>query len=289
MSLRLKMIYSMCFGAWGGYVAWLLLDPLLQVQASNSYIDALFNGAVVGLAIGLLIMGFEGLMERNLAALGRRLVSGFVAGLAGGVIGLLVAEIVYQSFGQMAWTRLLGWAFFGAAIGVGEGLAARSWRRIALGVVGGLLGGVIGGAAFSFVRSRLDMPEFSRALGFTLLGALIGLFVGLMPVVVAGFLGRLKVVSSGRNEGKEVLLDKQASVIGASERCDLALYGRSDVSERHAQVQRSKDGYTIRPLGQANVWVNGRQVVEQRLTNGDRIRVGSEELIFRDAGRSANG
>ena len=126
MSLQLKMIYSMCTGAWGGYVAWLLLDPLLQLQARSSYLDALVNGAVVGLAIGLLIMGFEGLMERNLAALGRGLLSGFVAGLAGGVIGLLVAEIVYQSFGQMAWTRLLGWAFFGAAIGAGEGLAARS-------------------------------------------------------------------------------------------------------------------------------------------------------------------
>ena len=155
-------------------------------------------------------------------------------------------------------------------------------------MVGRLLGGLIGGAAFSFVRSRLDMPDFSRALGFTLLGAFIGLFVGLMPVVVAGFLGRLKVVSSGRNEGKEILLDKQASIIGASERCDLALYGKSDVTERHAQVQRGKDGYTIRPLGQASVWVNGQPVVEQRLTDGDRIKIGSEELIFRGAERSTN-
>ncbi len=284
MSLRLKMIYSMCTGAWGGYVAWLLLDPLLGVQSANNFLDAALNGAIIGIAIGVFMVSFEGLLDRNLAAWLRRAAGGFIAGLVGGVAGLLVGEAIYQWSGQMTWTRLAGWAIFGAAIGVSEGLAARSWRRVGLGALGGLLGGVIGSAAFSFVRSELDMPTFSRALGFTLLGAFIGLFVGLMPVVIGGFLGRLKVVSSGRNEGKEALLDKRVTLIGSSDKCDLCLYGKSDVQPRHAQVERAKAGYTLRSLGQATVWVNGQPATQHALHNGDRIKIGSEELVYRAAG-----
>ena len=110
MSLRLKMIYSGLTGAWGGYIAWLLLDPLLGVQAANVYVDAMLNGAVIGIAIGAIMSGFEGAMERNVAVLVRRLLSGLVAGLAGGVFGLLIGELLFQQFSQATVMRAMGCA-----------------------------------------------------------------------------------------------------------------------------------------------------------------------------------
>jgi len=287
MSLRLKMLYSCLTGAWGGYIAWLLLDPLLGVQAANVYVDAMFNGAVIGIAIGVIMSGFEGAMERNVAVLVRRLLSGLVAGLAGGVLGLLIGELLFQQFSQATVMRVIGWALFGLAIGIGEGVLTRSWRRMLLGAAGGLVGGVLGSLAFLWVSQTLALPAFSRALGFTLLGALIGLFSGLMPVVasgVLGALGTLKVISSGRHEGKEILLDKPLISIGRDDGCDLGLYGVADVQPRHAEVQREPAGYVVRRLNNASLWVNGQPVQQQILHSGDRIRAGGAEILFRAGG-----
>jgi len=281
------MIYSCLTGAWGGYIAWLLLDPLLGVQAANVYVDAMLNGAVIGIAIGAIMSGFEGAMERNAAVLIRRLVSGFVAGLVGGVLGLLIGELLFQQFTQATVMRVIGWALFGLAIGVGEGVLSRSWRRVLLGAVGGLVGGVLGSLAFLWVSQTLALPAFSRALGFTLLGAFIGLFIGLIPVVasgVLGALGTLKVISSGRHEGKEILLDKPVISIGRDDGCDLGLYGVADVQPRHAEVKREPTGYVVRRLNNASLWVNGQPVQQQILQSGDRIKAGGAEILFRAGG-----
>lgn len=288
MTLRLKMIYSCLTGAWGGYLAWLLLDPLLGVQASNVYLDALLNGAVIGIAIGALISGFEGVMEGNTAVLVRRLISGLAAGLGGGMLGLFLGELLFQQFTQTAVMRVIGWALFGLTIGVGEGVRTRSWPRMALGGIGGLAGGMLGSLAFLWAGNLFALPAFSRALGFTLLGAFIGLFVGLMPVVasqVLGALGTLKVISSGRHEGKEILLDKSVISIGRDDGCDLGLYGIADVQPRHAEVKREPVGYLLRRLNNnASLWVNGQPVQQQVLQSGDRIKAGGAEILFRASG-----
>ena len=287
MSLRLKMIYSCLTGAWGGYVAWVLLDLLLGMQAENVYWYALINGVTISVCIGVLMSGFEGAMERNRAVLLRRLGSGLVAGLVGGISGGLLGEWLFQQFAQATLVLVIGWALFGLAIGVGEGVLIGSWRRMLLGALGGLVGGVLGSLAFLWVGQTLALPAFSRALGFTLLGAFIGLFIGLIPVVasgVLGALGTLKVISSGRHEGKEILLDKPLISIGRDDGCDLGLYGVADVQPRHAEVQREPAGYVVRRLHNASLWVNGQPVQQQILHSGDRIRAGGAEILFRAGG-----
>ena len=287
MSLRLKMLYSCLTGAWGGYLAWLLLDPLLGLQARNVYLDALLNGAMIGIAIGALMSGFEGIMEGNGVVLVRRLLSGLITGLVGGVLGLCIGEFLFQQFTQTTGMRMIGWALFGLTIGVGEGVLMRSWRRMALGAVGGLVGGVLGSLAFVGVGYAFALPAFSRALGFTLLGALIGLFTGLMPVVasrVLGALGTLKVISSGRHEGKEILLDKPVISIGRDDGCDLGLYGIADVQPRHAEIRRAPAGYVVQRLSNASLWVNGEPVQQQMLHSGDHIKAGGAEILFRASG-----
>lgn len=230
MSLVLKMIYGCLTGAWGGFMAWLVLDRVLSVKITSTYVDALFNGAIIGMCIGALIGGFGGVVEQNWKRLARGFAAGLLTGLLGGTIGLLLGEALYQAAGQAAAMRLLGWAIFGIGIGAGEGLLMRSPRRLLFGALGGVLGGVLGSLAFTQVQSALDLPGFSRALGFTILGALIGLFIGLVPVMIKSFAATLKVVSSGRNEGKEILLEGQRITrIGRDERCELGLYGDTTI------------------------------------------------------------
>ncbi len=282
MSLVLKMIYGCLTGAWGGFIAWLLLDRVLNINLTNTYVDALLNGAIIGACIGASIGGFGGVIERNGKRAARGFAAGLLTGLLGGAIGLLVGEALYQAAGQSDATRLIGWAILGIGIGAGEGLLMRSSRRLILGMIGGVLGGVLGGLVFTQTKTALDLPGFSRAVGFTILGALLGLFIGLVPVVIKSFVATLKVVSSGRNEGKEILLEgKRVTRLGRDEHCELGLYGDPTIQPQHAEVRQGPQGYVIRALGTAPLYVNGQPASERLLQQDDRIRIGREEIVFR--------
>lgn len=281
MSLSLKVIYGCLIGAWGGFVGWLLLDPLLGIRPSSNYVDALINGALIGGCVGGLLGGYAGLLELSLGRSLRGLATGLIAGLAGGAGGLVIGEIIFQSFGQADAMRLGGWAVFGFAIGAAEGVLVKSNRRISFGAAGGLVGGVLGGLAFLSGNAVLDIPTFGRALGFTVLGAMIGLFIGLALLVASKWIGTLKVVSSGRNEGKEMLLDKYLIRIGRDDGGDFGLYGDRSIEPRHAELRREGNQYVLYPVGNALVLVNGQPIVSQSLRKGDRLRIGGEELLFR--------
>lgn len=282
MSLMWKMIYGCLTGAWGGFIAWLLLDRVLQASNTNTLVDALLNGAIIGMCIGSFMGGFGGLVEQNRKRAVRGLGIGIITGLLGGIGGLLIGEVLYQTGNQAATLRTIGWAIFGLGIGAGEGALLHAPRRLFFGAIGGVLGGVMGSLAFTQVKDALELPGFSRALGFTTLGALLGLFIGLVPAIIKNFIATLKVVSSGRNEGKEILLEgKRVTRIGRDERCELGLYGDAMIQPQHAEVRQGPQGYVIRALGNAPVLVNGQPTTERLLQKNDRIRVGGQEIIFR--------
>jgi pSer/pThr/pTyr-binding forkhead associated (FHA) protein len=53
-------------------------------------------------------------------------------------------------------------------------------------------------------------------------------------------------------------------------------------SRRHLRVSRAGDGYVVEDLGSRNgTLVNGARVQRQSLTDGDQIRVGGTEIVFR--------
>ena len=280
MSLTLKMIYGCLVGAWGGLIAWTVLDPVLRIEPGSPIVDALINGAIVGVCVGGLTSAFLGLMEGSLKRTLRGLAVGLAAGLIGGAAGLLVGELLYQAAGQASAMRVAGWAVFGMAIGASEGLLSRSPRRLLFGILGGLAGGVLGSLAFLLVRDTLTGPDFSRALGFTILGALLGLFIGLAFKLVGTLGGTLQVISSGRNEGKEILLDKDLIRIGRDDGGDLGLYGDKAIEFRHAELRREPQGYVVYAVGQAQVWVNDQLISSKVLRKGDRIRMGQEEILY---------
>ncbi len=280
MSLTLKMIYGCLIGAWGGFVAWALLDPVFGVNPGSPALDVLINGAIVGVCVGGLTSAFLGAMEGSLRRGLRGLAVGLVAGLVGGAAGLLIGELLYQAAGQATAMRVVGWAIFGMAIGASEGVLARSGRRLLFGVFGGLAGGILGSLAFIAVRELLTRPTFSRALGFTILGALLGLFIGLAFKLGGKLGGVLRVVSSGRNEGKEIVLDKALIRIGRDDGGDLGLYGDKSIEFRHAEIRREPRGHVIYAINQAPVRVNGQPVAAKVLSKGDRIQIGQEEIVL---------
>lgn len=80
--------------------------------------------------------------------------------------------------------------------------------------------------------------------------------------------------------GERTPLTNQTVVIGRADECDVTL-SDSKVSRRHAEVRPGPEGYRLLDLGSTNgVEVNGKQVTEHALVDGDRIRLGDAVLRF---------
>ena len=75
-----------------------------------------------------------------------------------------------------------------------------------------------------------------------------------------------------------------STVIGRGAEADVQLTDTS-VSRRHAEVRVLGDTVEVHDLGSTNgTWVNGRRVQTASLRDGDRITVGTTDLVLRTAG-----
>lgn len=293
------------FGAIGGFVAWVMTehfitDPRSPEEFSRPLSEetrsmALFGFAVGG-CIGAALAGLEELFWGSPQRAGRLVSGAVLLGGLGGAIASIIANFVFNlfpyEFGELSlWlivARTFGWAVLGALLGVALG-ATRKSRKGALNAgLGGLLGGAAGGLLFDTIAPYLGMviamglaePGWgSRLIGLTLLGGLIGLFITFAEQFLAP--ASLKVVSSGRMEGREFVIDKPVVMIGRDERCDVTLYYDRDVLGRHAVLQWGEDRYFIVPEGSATVQVNNQPARHQGLSDGDFITIGQTRLLFR--------
>lgn len=65
---------------------------------------------------------------------------------------------------------------------------------------------------------------------------------------------------------------------------NLIVLADSGVSRHHARIVKSGSEWAIEDLGSSNgTWVNGQRVARASLSDGDRIKLGGVELVFRDA------
>lgn len=86
----------------------------------------------------------------------------------------------------------------------------------------------------------------------------------------------------GSDAAQEWKLDSDDVVIGRQDSADIMIPDQN-VSRRHAQISRRDDGWWITDLGSLNdTYVNDSLVKERRLRSGDRIRVGSTDLVYND-------
>ena len=80
--------------------------------------------------------------------------------------------------------------------------------------------------------------------------------------------------------GKTHAIATPRAVLGRSRECELRL-GDVNVSRRHAEVRHEDEAYWIVDLGSVNgTLVNGKRVARERLRDGDRITLGSTEIVF---------
>ncbi len=309
MRLHGRALARALFGAIGGFVAWVVVEPFTTDVAS---IRELFEGsqgqslplwAFVGAAFGVAIAGLEEwLWGGRQKAFQNAAIAG-VLGLIGGAIAFALGGVVFSAFGslvlsapegslaQRLWlilARCVTWTMVGALLGLALGATRRSWRGAAHASLGGAIGGFLGGVFFDtlapFLGNALTLglaePGWgSRLIGLTLMGALIGLFGALTEQWLAPAM--LKVISSGRMEGREFIVDKPLVSIGRDERCDIALYYDRDIAMRHATLRWDGDGYVLIPEPQCPVFVNRQPVQTRRLGDGDVITVGQTQLLFR--------
>ncbi len=81
-------------------------------------------------------------------------------------------------------------------------------------------------------------------------------------------------------DGAEHAIDRQSVVIGRSKDCDIRL-ADPNASRRHAEVRQEGTAYWLVDLDSTNgTSVNGRRQQRARLESGDRITIGSTELVF---------
>jgi hypothetical protein len=81
--------------------------------------------------------------------------------------------------------------------------------------------------------------------------------------------------------GRRLLVAPSGGTIGRSRDCDIVV-DDVGISRRHAEVRPGPDGWTIEDLGSTNgVIINGRNTHgPQPLHSGDRVELGSTEIIF---------
>jgi hypothetical protein len=86
-------------------------------------------------------------------------------------------------------------------------------------------------------------------------------------------------------DGERHEIGKHRMVIGRSRECDIQI-ADPNVSRRHAELRREGSAVWLVDLGSTNgIDVNGRRQHRTKLTDGDRVTLGTTEVVFRQEAR----
>jgi hypothetical protein len=311
MALLARIYFNAVFGGLGGLLGWLLFGVFAN-PGSEELTQWLGGGALIGGSIGYFVVGVEALRDQALVRFCRLASYGLIIGAAGGALGLWLGDhINFILLERLGGRRLLvamlarglGWMVLGLAIGLSEGIAARSLGKLSYGTLGGALGGLVGGGLFALiymwaieegpakmlpVAISLDgWAALAGAVGLIILGACIGALSALVQSVFEPASVR---VLRGWQEGREYPLDKATSQLGRDEAADIALFRDMKIEKRHALICRERDQFVLYNRATAQqTQVNGTSVPDSCvLEDGDRVQVGDVILRFqRKAARAS--
>ena len=182
-------------------------------------------------------------------------------------------------------SRGLGWMFLGVAVGVSEGVAARSLGKLSYGTIGGAIGGLLGGSLYGVVKSLERAGEGgSHVLGGALGLVILGASIGALSALVQGVLQPASLrVLRGWQEGREYSLLKTDNLVGRDEGADIPLFRDMRIEKKHVIIQRDGHGFVLLNDHAPADWtrVNDEPVAEYRkLRDGDRIQLGGVILQF---------
>ncbi len=282
--------------------------PNLEQSAHRSQTTSLVIFALMAAFIGLAIGAVDGLVCRLWS---RAAISGLVGlgiGFLGGFIASILANLAYAPLSEIAQAhtdgagpghltgfgfmmqmiaRTLAWGLAGIAMGLGQGIALRSWRLLLFGLLGGVVGGLLGGLVFDPIDLLLlgtDKPSahLSRMIGFVVIGCSVGAMIGIVELLARDAWLRM---DEGPLAGKEFLVFKDVMKIGSSPRSDIYLFNDPQVEPHHATLRAIGEDVELEsqnPSHQAQV--NERPVKRARLRHGDRITIGRAVFTYRRRG-----
>ncbi|HTP01203.1 MAG TPA: FHA domain-containing protein [Anaerolineales bacterium] len=283
MSRNMRTYFYAVLGGIGGLLGWQVSNLLGLSFGPSLYLNEALVGALVGLCVGLCIGITEGLMTLNFVAAAKSGLFGGLLGMVAGAIGLPLSEFLFQTMGAGYLGRALGWGIFGALIGVAEAAFGKSqlWK----GALGGFIGGAIGGILLEALNGFFANPNTGKAAGLVLLGALIGAFISLTEVL----LGKAWLeVTSGKLKGTEFILDKfmhsggPAIAIGSSPLKSEIVLPDPDIAPQHAMLTGDGTQFTVKDMSLSGTFINNKKIEHARLANGQHIRMGNTEMVYRE-------
>jgi FhaA, N-terminal domain/FHA domain len=126
--------------------------------------------------------------------------------------------------------------------------------------------------------ARQDEPAFEAQAGHTMIYRPKG---GATEPVSPEELGVERDLVSLSWDEQRHEVEKRRVLIGRSKDCDIQL-SDANVSRRHAEVRQEGASYWIVDLDSTNgIEVNGRRLKRAKLEDGDRLTLGSTEIVFR--------
>ena len=241
---------------------------------------------LLGLFIGLGLAIAEPIVGHNGKSAVLRGLLGAVLGALGGFICSLFINDIYHFFGggqstssfmKQMFARGIGWSILGAFLAIAPGIAMRNWKKFLLGLAGGAIGGLLGGILFDPIGQLTGSGIPARFVNIVGLGVGAAVATALLEEVAKQ--GWLKV-ATGVITGKQFILYRNPTVIGSSPKTEIYLFKDPTVAPRHAAINGIGGEFLLTALNGATVLLNGQPVKQQRLRNGDQIRVGNTIFLF---------
>jgi hypothetical protein len=311
--LVLRILYSSVFylsvaSAIGALAAWAITEPFIvegvaQESEDDFEIINILLFPTVASFVGLFLGAAEGIMCRNARRAATSAAVGLGMGFVGGLVALFPAIIIYGISIAMAvqldpptsdtdmpsgfalllmmMGRAAAWSVAAIPAGIGQGIALRERKVVINGLLGAAIGGLIGGLVFDPIYLLLGTPEravASRAVGFAVIGIMVGLFVGLVEqwTKTAWLLMR-----AGPLAGKQFILHKNPTVIGSSPKADIYIFKDAAIEPQHALIHNRGGRFEIEDCNTGDgTYVNGVPVKRQMLKVGDKVVVGRAVLEF---------
>jgi hypothetical protein len=274
-------------GLVGGMIGAVLSEVIQGGGESRFFNNSLEVSTGVWFALALLGIGAamsvsQGISERNPEKSGQAALLAIPASLVGGFIAGVIAQSVYAPLAESGLPneipRAVGWAIAGGLGGAAVGAGFRSFIRVRNCAIGGLAGGFVGGLAFNTVGEIVGSGFSSRLVGITLIGALMGLAVGLIDkVTVTSF------IEQTMREGAPIRfsLFDQSTILGCAGNVGITVKGDPNVSEHHLRLTKQGSSLGFQCVGNAfPITVNGQQATSGMLNNGDVFIVGNTQLRY---------
>jgi hypothetical protein len=310
--LIIRVLYSSYFylslaSGLGAFVGWMILEPFFD---DRSLLHHQFNWATfllfptVAGFVGLFLGAAEGIMCRNVQRAAICAAVGLGVGFAGGAVALFVAGIIFAIMTIIAaqfmkdlqpgqpptgvallifmMGRAAAWAVAAIPAGIGQGIALREGKVVVNGLLGGVLGGLLGGLAFDPISLMFTAADgeawLSRGIGFTLIGLMVGLFVG---IVEQWTKTAWLLMKAGPLAGKQFVIFRNPTVLGSSPKAEVYLFKDEAIEPRHALIHNRGGRFEIEDLDTADgTYVNGIPAKKQILKSGDQIVLGKTVLEF---------